>query len=65
MKRTPAGRPLILGTPAPLTDASPEAWWAEEAARLGLSTQDLEDQVRLADSVLEELFAEEARADHA
>lgn len=62
MKTTPAGRPYIgrTGTRVPLTPSSPEEWWQEEADRLGLSVEDYKAQVALADSILEELFSEEA-----
>ncbi len=55
LSQTLAGRPVVCGVRAPLTDASPEAWWEEEATRLGLSVYDLKEQVRLADEIIEEI----------
>lgn len=58
VSRTPR-RPVILGVRKPLTQSDPSEWWEEEALRLGVPVQELREQIRLADEVLEEIFAEE------
>ena len=55
-----AGRPIVNGVRAPLSDASPAAWWEEEAQRLGVSEEDLRAQVRLADEIMDEILREDA-----
>lgn len=59
MKRTPAGRPLVLGSPVPLNQDSPLEWWNEAGILLGLSGEELRAQTALADEIIEEIFAEE------
>lgn len=56
---TTSKRPMVLGVPKPLAATDPVEWWEEEAHRLGLPVADLREQVRLADEILTELFAEE------
>lgn len=43
----------------PLTQADPDCVWEPEAKRLGLTVKELREQVALADSIIEELFAED------
>lgn len=56
--QTPAGRPILCGVRAPLSHESPEAWWEEEATRLGLSVHALKEQIRLADEILDEIISD-------
>jgi len=58
--KTPAGRPVVCGVPAPLSETSPEAWWAEEVTKRGLNSKVLMEQVRLADSILAEILGGES-----
>lgn len=43
----------------PLAQCDPDSDWETEAKRLGLSVIELREQIALADSIIEELFAEE------
>ncbi len=56
---TPAGRPLTKRGEEPLTPSSPLEWWEEEAKWLGLSVEELREQTALADSIIDEILAEE------
>lgn len=55
-------RPVVFGIPKPLAPSDPVEWWADEAARLGLTVEELREQIRISDEIMEELLLEEKMA---